>query len=51
MSNSRDIEDAGSMLLTVKLARLSATFGVPHSAIGKMVTTRPKTITYPDQTA
>lgn len=50
VSNSRDIEDAGSMLLTVKLARLSAKFGVPHSAIGKMVTTRPKTITYLDQT-
>lgn len=46
VSNDRDIEDAGSKLLTIKLARLWAEQGVPSSAIGKMVTTRPKAITY-----
>lgn len=46
VSNDRDIEDAGSKLLTVKLARLWAKEGVPHSIIGKMVTTRPEAITY-----
>lgn len=49
VSDSRDIEDPGSMLLTVKLARLSAKLGVPNAAIGKMVTTRPNTISYLDQ--
>lgn len=46
VSNDRDIEDAGSKLLTIKLARLWADQGVPSSAIGKMVTTRPEAITY-----
>lgn len=49
VSNHRDIEDAGSKLLTIKLARLWAEQGVPNSAIGKMVTTRPERITYLDQ--
>jgi hypothetical protein len=49
VSNDRDIEDQASMLLTVKLARLSAKLGVPNSVIGKMVTTRPATIAYLDQ--
>jgi hypothetical protein len=49
VSNYRDIEDRRSMLLTVKLARLSAKLGVPSSAIGKMVTTRPAKIAYLDQ--
>jgi hypothetical protein len=49
VSDDRDIEDPGSMLLTVKLARLSAKLGVPTSAIGKMVITRPRTISYLDQ--
>jgi hypothetical protein len=49
VSNYRDIEDAGSKLLTIKLARLWAEQGVPNSAIGKMVTTRPETITYLDR--
>lgn len=50
ISNYRDIEDVGSKLLTIKLARLWAERGVPNSAIGKMVTTRPETITYLDRT-
>ena len=41
VSNDRDIEDAGSILLTIKRARLWAERGIPNSAIGKMVTTRP----------
>lgn len=49
ISNDQGIEDAGSKLLTVKLARLWAQQGIPNSAIGKMVTTRPETITYLDQ--
>jgi hypothetical protein len=48
VSNDRDIEDVGSKLLTIKLARLWADQGIPNSAIGKMVTTRPETITYLD---
>ena len=48
LSNSRDIEDLGSMRLTLKLARLSAKLGVPKSAIGKLVTTPPSNITYLD---
>jgi len=49
VSNDRDIEDTGSKLLTIKLARLWAEQGIPNSAIGKMVTTRPETITYLDR--
>jgi hypothetical protein len=49
ISNHRDIEDAGSKLLTIKLARLWAKKGVPDAAIGKMVTTRPDAITYLDR--
>jgi len=49
VSNDRDIEDAGSKLLTIKRARLWAERGIPNSAIGKMVTTRPETITYLDR--
>jgi hypothetical protein len=49
VSNYRDIEDAGSKLLTIKLARLWAEQGVPNSAIGKMVTTRPEAIAYLDR--
>ena len=48
ISNSREIEDLSSMRLTLKLARLSAKLGVPTSAIGKLVTTRPSNITYLD---
>jgi hypothetical protein len=48
VSNSRDIEDLSSRLLTLKVARLSAKLGAPKSAIGKMVTTRPSNITYLD---
>jgi hypothetical protein len=48
VSNSRDIEDLSSMRLILKLARLSAKLGVPESAIGKLVTTRPSNITYLD---
>jgi hypothetical protein len=49
VSNYRDIEDAGSKLLTIRLARLWAGQGVPNSIIGKMVSTPPKTITYLDR--
>jgi hypothetical protein len=49
VSNSRDIEDVGSKLMTIKLARLWAEQGIPSSAIGKMVTTRPEAITYLDE--
>lgn len=49
VSNDRDIEDAGSKVLTIKLARLWAAQGVPSSAIGKMVITRPETIVYLDR--
>jgi hypothetical protein len=48
VSDNRDIEDLSSMRLTLKLARLSAKLGVPNSAIGKMVTTRPSNITWLD---
>jgi hypothetical protein len=48
VSDTRDIEDLSSMRLTLKLARLSAKLGVPNSAIGKMVITRPSNITYLD---
>ena len=49
VSNDRDIEDAESKLLTIKRARLWAERGIPNSAIGKMVTTRPGTIAYLDR--
>ena len=49
VSNDRDVEDVRSKLLTIELARLWAKHGVPNSAIAKMVTTRPETITYLDQ--
>ena len=49
VSNYRDIEDVGSKVLTIKLARLWAEQGIPNSAIGKMVATRPETITYLDR--
>jgi hypothetical protein len=49
VGDSREYEDPGSMLLTLKLARISAKLGVPNSIIGKMVTTRPATISYLDQ--
>jgi hypothetical protein len=45
-NNTPDNEDLSSMRLTLKLARLSAKLGVPNSAIGKMVTTRPSNITW-----
>jgi hypothetical protein len=48
VSNYRDVEDLSSMRLTIKLARLSAKLGVPESAIGKLVATRPSNITYLD---
>jgi hypothetical protein len=49
VSNSRDIEDAGSKRQTIKLARFWATQGVPNSTIRKMVNTRPDNMTYLDQ--
>ena len=50
ISNDHDLEDAESRRMTVKLARLWAKRGVPSSAIGKMITTRPDAISYLDQT-
>jgi len=50
ISNDKDIEDVGSKLLTLKLARFWAKEGVPNSVIGKMVTTRPEAVTYLDDT-
>jgi hypothetical protein len=49
ISNEREVEDAESRLMTMKLARLWAKRGVPNSAIGKMVITRPDAISYLDQ--
>ena len=49
ISNDRDVEDAASKLLTIRLARLWAKQGIPNAAIGKMVTTRPEMITYLDR--
>jgi hypothetical protein len=50
VSNDRDVEDMESKRLTMKLAKFWAKQGIPKSAIRKMVTTRPETITYLDQT-
>jgi hypothetical protein len=49
ISNFRELEDADSRLMTMKLARLWAKRGIPKSAIGKMVSTRPDDISYLDQ--
>ena len=49
ISNDREFEDAESRLMTMKLARLWAKRGVPSSAIGKMVVTRPDEISYLDR--
>jgi hypothetical protein len=49
VSNDRDVEDVGSKLETIKLARLWAEQGVSNAVIGKMVTTPPEAITYLDQ--
>ena len=48
VSGNREVEDRGSVLLTIRMARISAKLGVPNSAIGKMVTTRPSEIAYLD---
>lgn len=50
ISNDKDIEDVGSKLLTLKLARFWSKNGIPNSIIGKMVTTRPQAITYLNDT-
>jgi hypothetical protein len=42
-------EDSGTIRDTVRLARLSAKFGIPSSTIGKMVTTPPGKMTFLDQ--
>jgi len=49
ISNAREVEDTESRVVTMRLARLWAKRGVPNSAIGKMVTTRPDAITYLNQ--
>ncbi len=46
VSNDRDVEDLRSKITTLKMARIWAQHGVPNSVIGKMVSTRPKAITY-----
>lgn len=50
ISNDKDVEDIGSKLLTLKLARFWSKNGIPNSIIGKMVTTRPQAITYLNDT-
>jgi hypothetical protein len=47
-SNYHNLEDPGSMRLTLALARNAARLGAPNSVIGKLVTTRPSNISYLD---
>ena len=48
VSNYREVEDLSSMRLTLEVARVSSKLGVPESVIGKLVTTRPSSVTYLD---
>ena len=48
VSNDRGKEDADSTRITVRMSRLLVGFGVPHSVIGKMVSTPPARITFLD---
>src|ERR1700722_16190879 len=48
VSNDRGKEDADSIRITVQMSRLLVGLGVPHSIIGKIVTTPPAKITYLD---
>ena len=46
VSNQRGKEDADTARSTVKMSRLLAGLGVPHSIIGKIVATPPAKITF-----
>jgi hypothetical protein len=48
VSNDRGKEDADSARTTLRMSRLLAGLGVPHSIIGKIVTTPPASITFLD---
>jgi hypothetical protein len=48
VSNDRGKEDADSARITLRMSRLLVGLGVPHSIIGKIVTTPPAKITYLD---
>jgi ATP-dependent protease ClpP protease subunit len=48
VSNDRGKEDGDSARVTVRMSRLLVGLGVPHSIIGKFVTTPPAKITYLD---
>jgi hypothetical protein len=48
VSNDRGKEDAGSARITLQMSRLLVGLGVPHSIIGKIVTTPPAKITFLD---
>jgi len=48
VSNERGKEDVDSVRTTVQMSRLLVSLGVPHSVIGKLVTTPPTRITYLD---
>jgi hypothetical protein len=48
LSNDRGKEDGDSVRVTVRMSRLLVGLGVPHSIIGKIVTTPPAKITYLD---
>jgi hypothetical protein len=48
VSNDRGKEDADSARITVQMSRLLVGLGVPHSVIGKIVTTPPTKITFLD---
>jgi hypothetical protein len=49
VGNDRGGEDRGTVRDTVQFARLFAKFGIPSSAIGKMVATPPHKMTFLDQ--
>ena len=48
VANDRGREDADSARVTIRMSRLLAGLGVPHSVIGKMVATPPARITFLD---
>jgi hypothetical protein len=48
VSNAREREDADSARVTIRMSRLLAGLGVPHSIIGKIVATPPARITFLD---
>jgi hypothetical protein len=48
VSNDREREDADSARVTIQLSRFLVALGVPHSVIGKIVSTPPARITFLD---